>query len=250
MPWNDEDLDEGPVPKWHQLAQRLRSAVVKGEFEQGDLLPSETELTRRFGISRTTAGTALRALERDRLVRRRPGHGTVVLPPPIDQPLTLLSSFSEDMRGRGLTAGYRESVVTVAISPPDVAAAFGLAEGDHVVAVDRMLLAEGEPIAHSRCWLAPHAVDPSAPPSAGELDRGSLYAWIERNSGSRVVKADEHIEGATAGAALARRLAVRRGAAVLVARRLSRDTGGRPVELATITYRADRYRYRIELVRP
>ncbi|QHF95545.1 GntR family transcriptional regulator [Streptomyces sp. NHF165] len=250
MAWDDEDLVDGPVPKWHQIAERLRSALSKGEFVAGEALPSETVLTRRFGVSRTTARSALNELENDQLVSRRSGRGTIVLPPKVDQPLNLLSSFSDDMRARGLTPGYRPVAVSVLPAPAETAWELEIDEGEQALCVDRVLLADGEPIASSVSWLSPRIVDPGTAPDAETMGATSLYDWIERTTGTRISAGREYIEGGVADAHLAQRLAVTRGAPILVARRRSLSPAAVPLEYVVITYRADRYRFRIELTRP
>ncbi|MFE2378750.1 GntR family transcriptional regulator [Streptomyces sp. NPDC059398] len=250
MAWDDEDLMDGPVSKWHQIAERLRSALAKGEFAPGDALPSETMLTRRFGISRTTARSALNELENEQLVTRRSGQGTIVLPPKVEQPLNLLASFADDMRARGLRPGYRLNGVTVQPAPADVARELGIDEGDRTVCVDRVLLADDEPIASSVSWLAARIADPAAPPGEDALRDRSLYEWIERTTGTRISSGREYIDGGLADAQLAERLDVAKGAPILIARRRSLSASGDPLEYVAITYRADRYRFRIELSRP
>lgn len=250
MAWDDEDLMDGPVPKWHQIAERLRSALSKGEFAPGEALPSETLLTRRFGISRTTARSALNELESEQLVTRRSGQGTIVLPPKVEQPLNLLSSFSDDMRARGLRPSYRLLSIATWPTPADTAGELGIEEGERAVCVDRVLLADDEPIASSVSWLSPRIVDPARPPGTEALRDSSLYDWIERTTGTRISSGQEYIEGGVADSHLAGRLAIAKGAPILIARRRSLSAAAAPLEYVVITYRADRYRFRIELARP
>lgn len=250
MAWDDEELLDGPVPKWHQIAERLRACISKGEFAPGDALPSETMLTRRFGISRTTARSALNELESGQLVRRRSGQGTIVLPPKVEQPLNLLSSFSDDMRARGLTPSYRLVEVAVGTPPAAVIRELGLDQGEEAICIDRVLLADDEPIASSVSWLSPRVVAPNDRPDEHTLGTSSLYEWIERATGTRISAGEEYIEGGIADAKLASRLGVARNAPILIARRRATTASGQPVEHVVITYRADRYRFRIELARP
>ena len=250
MSWDDADLERSPVPLWFQIAERLREAVERGEFGPGDALPSESALNRRFGISRTTARAALDHLEHDGLVSRRSGKGSIVLPPRVDQPLNLLASFAEDMKARGLVPSYRSQSVTSARVSSEVATALGIRPGSKAIAVDRLLLADGEPLAHSLAWLAPDVVAARKPPPAKVLEQTSLYQWIENEAGVRIALGEEYIEAATASPALSSLLEIAPGDPVLRARRLSRSIDGRPVEYVVTCYRADRYRFRIELVRP
>jgi GntR family transcriptional regulator len=250
MAWDDEDLDPGPIPLWFQVRERLREAIAKGEFGPGDALPPESMLNRRFGISRTTARSALDSLENDGLVSRRSGHGSIVLEPRVDQPLNLLASFAEDMAARGRKPGYRTRSVVAARMPAEVATAFERRRGTRAIAIDRLLLADDEPLAVSLAWLAPQAVPIQMRPQPSEFDTTSLYEWIETTTGKRIARGEEYIEAAVADADIADRLEMRPGDAVLIARRFSTTADGTPVEYVATTYRANRYRFRVELVRP
>jgi GntR family transcriptional regulator len=250
MAWDDLDLDSGPVPLWFQIRERLRDAIEQGEFAPGDALPPESMLNRRFGISRTTARAALDSLENDGLVRRRSGHGSIVLEPRVDQPLNLLASFAEDMVARGRKPGYRTRSVIAARMPAEVATAFELRRGTRAIAIDRLLLADDQPMAVTLAWLGPQVIPVQMRPDTTELNTTSLYEWIEATTGRRIARGEEYIEAAVANTELADRLEIMPGEPVLVARRLSRTADGTPVEYVATTYRADRYRFRIELVRP
>ncbi|GAA3739162.1 GntR family transcriptional regulator [Streptomyces tremellae] len=249
MPWDDEDLETGPLPKWFQIADRLRRAIEKGEFTEGDALPSEAVLGRRFGVSRTTARSALDDLENARLVARASGRGSIVLAPQVDQPLNLLSGFGDDMRSRGLRPGARTLFVRAARVTSEAAAGLGVDPATHTTCVQRLLLADGTAIAHSVVWLHPATLT-AGQPTPGDLDDGSLYAWIERASGLRIASGSQFIEAEAAGEELARHLGLSPGDPVITARRTSRAEGGQVLEYVATRYRADRYRFRVELVRP
>lgn len=250
MSWDSEDLQQGPVPLWFQVSERLRAAIDRAEFVPGDALPSESALNRRFGISRTTARAALDQLEHDGLVSRRSGHGSIVLTPKVDQPLNLLASFAEDMKARGLVPGYRTISVRSVRAPAEVADALELSRGTRLVAIDRMLLADGRPLAATEVWLSPEMVPPRDRPAIEQLDRDSLYQWLESTTGHRIALGEEYIEADVADEELAARLEIDPGQPVLVARRCSRLADRRPIEYVVATYRADRYRFRVELARP
>jgi len=68
------------LPKYRQLYNELHRDIVSGRVKSGERLPSEAELVRTFGASRITVGRALRDLQREGLVERRPGSGTYVRP--------------------------------------------------------------------------------------------------------------------------------------------------------------------------
>ncbi len=81
MRWDDVNLDEGPVPMWSQIADRLRRAIEDGTFKPGDALPGEAEINKRFGVSRSTSRAALDHLETEGLIKRRSGLGSIVIEP-------------------------------------------------------------------------------------------------------------------------------------------------------------------------
>jgi GntR family transcriptional regulator len=248
--WSEEDLQPGPLPLWFQIAQRLSVAIEKGEFASGDVLPSESTLVKRFGVSRTTARSALDHLGHGGLIERRQGTGSIVLPPRVDQPLTLLSSFGEDMRARGLEPSYHTRRITRRSPSREVSEALGIDKGERAVLIDRLLLADGAPLAVSTSWIHPLYLVDHPLPTLAQLDSGSLYFWLETERGVRIARGTEYIEASTADAETSNALVVHLGAPILVARRLSRPISGPPVEYVVLRYRADRYRYHIEMVRP
>ncbi len=104
--WDDVKITDTGRPIWTRIADRLRYAIVAGQFAPGALLPGESELNRRFGVSRTTSRAALNQLRAEGLIARYAGRGSVVLPTRIERRLDKLSSFSEDMQDRGYTPSW------------------------------------------------------------------------------------------------------------------------------------------------
>ncbi len=242
-------LDPGPVPLWSQIADHLRDAVRSGEARPGDKLPSEAEINTLYGVSRTTARSALDQLEREGLITRRAGKGSIVLPPRVDQPLKTFAGFADEMRARGLTPSYDTRAVTARPATSDAAAALRVRAGLSVTVVERLLYADGFPMATSQSWLSPDVLRGRAP-TVEEMNAGSLYAWVEARCGVRIAGGEEHVHAANSDEVTARSLDVPTGTATLVAHRLARSASGDPVEFVVLHYRADRYRFGVEWRRP
>lgn len=249
MTWHDTSLTPGPVPLWFQVANLLRNSISAGEFKPGERLPSEAELNRAFSISRTTARSALDKLEHEGLITRASGRGSTVLDHRVSQPVNLLAGFAEDMRRRGLVPSYTTLSAKFAPCPPEVRNALqsGPTPAFKIV---RRLTADGTPMAMSTSWISPAVLSGHAPPTRRELDQESLYRWLESRCGARVAGGHEFIEARIVTSLLARQLGVEPGAAALVASRLSSSAAALPIEYAVITYRADRYRFRLDLSQP
>ncbi len=249
MSWDAQGLEPGPMPLWAQIAGRLRDAIAAGDYAPGDLLPGEADLTRRFEISRTTARSALDRMDNEGRIVRRAGKGSIVLPPRVERPVNLLTSFAEDMRARGLKASYVTRSVRMLAAPREVAEVLQIEPGSPVLTIDRLFLADDRPIAVAKTRLAPTLFQTARPPTVAELDAGSLYAWIETRTGVRFARGSETIEAAPATPSLARRLGLTPSAPVLVSRRISRGADGQAIEYVVMNDRADRYRLHVELSR-
>jgi DNA-binding LacI/PurR family transcriptional regulator len=66
------------MPRTNDLAGILRTAIEQGIYAAGQPIPSERELTKNHGLSRTTVRRAIQLLVDEGMVYRQPGSGTYV----------------------------------------------------------------------------------------------------------------------------------------------------------------------------
>ena len=125
---------------------RERVMDLADSLEVGQAIPSERRLSEELGASRLTIRAALDGLVREGNLTRRHGSGTYVSRPKIAQPLTL-TSFSEDMRRRGMVPGSRTLELSVVSAGARLGRRLQLSPEDQVVRVRRLRLADGEPMA-------------------------------------------------------------------------------------------------------
>ena len=244
----DRHLQRGPLPLWFQIKEQLRHAIDLGEWAPGEQLPTENDLIEFFGVSRITIRTAFERLGDQGLVERIPGRGTFVAQRSFEQPVTRLAGFHQDMASRGLVPSTHTLSVRVVAGPSDVASALA-AEGEELVEVRRLLLADNAPMAVQHGYL-PTWVTGNQEFTAADLHSKSLYRIMEERTASRPATAEETIEAVPADPSRADLLEVSEGSPLLLAVRLSLDRSRRPVEYVRLWYRADRYRFRVELQRP
>ncbi len=131
-----------------QIEDWLADAIAAGRLAPGDRMPTEQDLAAWFGVSRMTLRHALGTLARRGLVTRAVGRrgGTFVAAAKLEQDLTTLAGFSEQLRRRGMVAGARVLSATERPAGPAAAAALKLGERDRVYEVRRIRLADGNPV--------------------------------------------------------------------------------------------------------
>lgn len=238
------------IPLYQQLKAHLEKLMEDGTIKPGEQLPSEKELEEQFKVSRITVRRALQELAAEDKIARFPGRGSFVLQPKIE-PLTALTSFSENMRAQGFEPSYRNTTVKFVKAPPKAAQFFQYHNDEKVLNVNRLLLADGTPMAIQEAYLPAYLYEAAPRLFVPEvLNVISMYTTLELQLGIKLVRAEEFVEASQATAAEAEQLSIKRGDLVLVITRLTRAENDQPIEFVKLVFRADRYRYRVELFRP
>jgi GntR family transcriptional regulator len=235
--------DRGPL--YLQLTRRIAEAIAAGRLAPGEGLPPEREMAALTGLSRVTVRKAVHALvQTGQLVQRR-GSGTFVAPrvERVEQALSLLTSFSEDMERRGKSVRSVWLSRAVHAPSPEEMMALGLTAHDRVARLERVRLADEVPLAIERASLST-AILPD-PTAVG----ASLYAVLAER-GLRPVRAVQRISAANLGVRDAELLEVPPGAAGLRIERISYLRSGRVVEFTRSLYRGDAYDFAAELQIP
>jgi GntR family transcriptional regulator len=223
----------GRGPAHAQIEAALEQAIERGQLAPGDRLPAERVLAQRFRVSRMTLRQALGELERHGLLERNKGRygGTFVAEPKLE--LAGTSALSDQLRGLGLAAGARVlSAVERAAEPHER----GL--GGRVYAIERVRLANGEPVALER---GAYAVD-VYPGLIDEPLDGSIYELIRARYDDVPLRAQERLEPALARSDEAEALGIAAGAPVMLVERTAFAADGRPVEISRDVFRGDRTR--------
>jgi GntR family transcriptional regulator len=233
-----------PLALYYQVAQALRQQIERGVLQPGDAIPTEEELQRLFSVSRATVREAVRQLVNDGLLRLERPRGTFVTRPKLQETLAEVISFSDEVLQQGMQPGARVLAVAIEPATTHVAQCLKIAEGDATLRLDRLRLANDEPIAlmcsHLAGWIGL---------GINEDYSGSLHALLSTR-GIRLVDAEQFIEAANATAEQVRLLHCRRGAALLKVERVTFSAEGRAIEHVVAYYLPDRYIYRIRLGAP
>lgn len=232
------------MTKYHDVRDQLLDCL--DEMAAGDQFPPERDLARALGVSRMTLRRAIDELVTRGAVRRRRGSGVFALGPTMDQPL-MASSFTEDMRARGLRPGAHTLAFEVVPAGARIGRRLQLAAADEVTRVTRLRLADDEPIAVEELnvprWLLPDL-------QPGELEDRSFYDLLTERCGTPVARSVQTIEPTVLNAQEAGHLDVAVHSPALMFERTSFSSAGEPVEFVRSLYRGDRYKIRTELTVP
>lgn len=220
--------------------------ILEGRIRPGDRLPSEKELMAQHKVSRHTVREAVRDLVLEGIVRIERGRGTFVAPPRIEQELTSLTGFVEDMLSLGLRPAARVLSVTEVGASGAVASRLNLAEGEPVIRIERIRLADSEPISFDLTFLPAHVGRKVA---VENLDLYPIFSLLEDKLGINLEKAEYGLEARAADRRTARALGMRPGGPILVIERTVFEQHERPIDYELLHYRGDRLRYMVRLNR-
>jgi GntR family transcriptional regulator len=232
----------GNGPLYLQLRQRLEEEIRNGALKPGAPLPSEREIADLCNVSRVTVRKAVQSLVRDGFVVQRHGSGTTVARQVerVEQSLSRLTSFSEDMARRSMTS--RSIWIERGVFPasPREMMVLGLGPDAQVARIARLRMADDTPLAIERAALSTRYLpDP-------ERIQHSLYESLAE-LGNKPVRAIQRISAINLGADDAARLDVSEGSAGLSIERVSYSAQGAVIEFTCSIYRGDAYDFVAEL---
>lgn len=135
------------VAVWKQIADTLSTEIRDRAFTATGRLPSENELSIRFGVNRHTLRQAVAALQVDGLVRIEPGRGTFVQHELLDYVLSRRTRFSENLQRQGLLPSKQLLTAREMAAPERAAHELRLDKGAKVLMVEMLDEANEQPIA-------------------------------------------------------------------------------------------------------
>lgn len=228
----------------HEVVRDHLLAAMRSDLRPHDRLPTERELSDELGVSRLTVRRALDQLSSEGKVYRIQGAGTFVADGSIRKGDNL-SSFSEDMRARGLHPSARLLVAEEAVAGAKQSWRLEVGPGEPLVHLVRLRLANDVPMCLENVYL----VKRFAPDLLAQPLDGSLYDLLAERYRIHLGQAKQSVTATVLDAPDAKRLGVPPLSPALLVERVTRDRANRAVELAESLYRADRYAFEIDLHR-
>ena len=232
-------------PLYRQIRGLITNSLESGEWGPGDVIPSESELAVRFGVSQGTVRKAIDEMAAENLLVRRQGKGTFV-------------ATHTDPRSvfRFLRVGANEGKLPPlksvpiecwrAKAGPDVARTLGLETGALVIIVRRLLRFGEEPVVFDEIYL-PGDLFSELTLEVLKASPASLYSLFESRVGVRMIRADERLRAVSADRVSADLLQVNEGAPLLMVERVTYTYGDKPVEWRKGVYSTQNFHYHNEL---
>lgn len=235
--------DAGSAPLYLRLKSLVQEAIAAGDLRQGDAIPSERDVAELLAVSRVTVRKAFSQLVADGVLVQRRGSGTYVTGSTqrIEQSLSRLTSFSEDMKLRGLTTDADWLDRSSGLPTPEEAMTLSISPGDLVSRFHRLRRADGVPMAIELAVIPHRFLDD--PNSVG----ASLYEALDTR-GFKPVRALQRLHATALTAQEARLLDLPHGSPALFIERVAYLADGRTVEFTRSHYRGDSYDFVAELM--
>jgi GntR family transcriptional regulator len=236
------------LPRYYQLANILRESISDGKFGAHQTIPSERQLERLYSVSRTTIRQAIDLLIRQGFLYREHGRGTFVSPQKLQKGISELTSFTEDMRQRGIVPGQK--ILEIGNIEPSDKVRLHLelpVTCEKVLCIERLRLGDEVPMGLQTSY---YVLPEGQTITRAELEEyGSIYKMLQEKFHLIPTEADETLEVTLATPREAALLQIPPGSPLLLSERTTYSQYRRVIEFVKILYRGDRYRYIAKLTR-
>lgn len=225
------------TPVWKSIAQALSGDIAEGRYTPGDKLPTEAELSSRFGVNRHTLRRAIADMADRGLVQPRRGSGVYVLAEPTEYPIGRRVRYHQNLTAAGRMPAKRILLLETRAADAREAGALGLSQGDQVHCYDGLSLADNVPVALFR------SVFPAGrfPDLLRDLEEtGSVTKALELGQVRDYMRAHTRLSAKRATGPQAAQLNIAEGDPILRTVGVNVDPDGQPVEYGRTWFVGDR----------
>lgn len=229
-------------PFYVQIRNDLRNKIESGQWKEGELIPTENELSKAYGVSRVTIRSAVKALVQEQYLIRRAGFGTTVYKNKSSlSNFTMIRSFTNEMKEMGLPSKTMEAELKTVEANKTIASIFNIKEGTKIYNLRRV---RGTiiPILYSDTYLLPIITIPNDQ----EILKGSLYEYLATKNIYFSVF-EEYISAVKAPKPIQNVLQIYDDTPQLKRKRFSYDESNRLIEYTETYYNSMHYEYRTRL---
>lgn len=230
------------IPLYVQLENLLLERIERGELKEGDIIPSENELSKDYSVSRMTAKKAIDNLTMKGLVERVKGKGTFIKEKEkkIELPLNRLRGFTQKVREMGLEAKNIVPVLEIKKADKKIANFLGIDENSEVWYMERIRQIDDTPAVFEQSYIAVSLL-----PNLTQMNLlNSKFEYV-KSLGFEISDSEREISAEIPNDYVASALHLKRNEPILLAECITYLKDGRVLEYSTIFYNQKKYKFKL-----
>jgi GntR family transcriptional regulator len=228
------------IPMYYQIFEKIYTEIREGLYQDGDLIPSESELCKKYEVSRGTVREALKLLLQEGFLVRKQGKGTFVSHSKIEQDFQKLMGFTELMRMHNKKAKAKILEMTVKNPSKRIQKLLKIPESQKIVKIQRLRFGDNEPLIIERSYFIHELFKPLL---ECDLENHSIYELLSSETKVRLGTATQSIEAVVAGPAECELFSVNHGSPLLLIKRSIETEDGAMFEYSEDMYRSDKLKF-------
>lgn len=231
-------------PLYIQIAEELREEINNGEYIDSEKIPSETKLADKMGVSRTTIREAVGILEKDGLVDRIHGVGTIITRSniPVSGGAERLKSFTESIKELNMKPGTSYINFHWEKADKKIAEALAIKKGSLIAVIERVRTGDDKPMMYTIDKLPISVIGKKF--TIEEMGE-SLFVYLREKRGIDLGYSELELRAIAAEDKVAERLNLCSGAPVLAAEEKYYDKKQNPIIYCVNIFRTDLYHFKI-----
>jgi len=245
----DIQLDQkSPVPLYYQLKEQIRSLILSGKLQPGDMIPAEEILSEQLQVSRMTVRHALGDLASEGLITRKRAIGTIVASPRQELPLFMnrLVGLTEDMSEKGVSVASQVLLHERQEASFEITQHLQLQLHEPVILIRRLRSTNKFPLVIENTY---HPLERFPELLETDFTNQSIYRFLQERYKVRVHQAKDSFVAGIADVDEGKLLEIEDGAPVMRYQRIGLDGEGVPIEFTRSIYRADRFQFVVNFSR-
>ena len=229
-----------PVPKYYKIYEKLLKQIRQGKYNENNLFPSDTELVKKFRVSRGTVREAIKLLFQQGYLVREQGKGTFVTYKKIQQDPDKLIGFTELMRQHHVKPTARIIEKKIVQAPAHIEHIMELKTDKKVARIIRLRFGDNQPLIIERSYFSHKLFSPIYDM---DLENNSIYELLYDHTDTRLGDANQCIEAISAGQQEQELLEIELGTPLLLIKRLINTREGVVFQYSEDVYRSDRINF-------
>lgn len=212
------------IPRYRRLYETLRKHITEGVYSEGDLLPSENELCRLYGMTRPTVRQSLAALAADSYIRKHQGKGSIVHRLPKEIGILSVSGTTSAVGDRNLKTRIIIKPVLRQWEDPFMFTLSDLEKESGCIYMERLRLLDGKPIFYDISYL-PNTKLPRI--TSRQFEDRSLFQILRDHYQVEIKGGEQRIKAIPASGKISRYLKIKNGEPVLhLERKMATNVNG------------------------